>query len=119
MRELACLVDVADLVIEDRRLGDQVQLLADHHLLDREPAGPDHEQVVASVGVATGLADLRERPHGRERERPAADLAPVADQDDSERSGAFDAVADELAVALLEDVEREGDPRAENRVERE
>jgi hypothetical protein len=44
---------------------------------------------------------------------------PIADEDDAERQGGVDTVANELAVALLEDVERKGDARAKDRVERE
>ena len=117
VRELARLVGVPQLVIEDRRLRHEVQLLADTHLLDREAARPDDEQVVASVRVAARLADLGEGADRREGNGPLADLAPIADQDDAERQRAVDAVSDELAVALLEDVERKGDARAENGVE--
>ena len=71
VRQLARLVGVADLVVEHRRLRHEVQLLADAHLLDREAAGPDDEQVVPPVGVAARLADLGEGADRREGDRPA------------------------------------------------
>ena len=118
IRQLARLVGVAHLVIEHRRLGHEVELLADAHLLDREAAGPDDEQVVPPVGVATRLTDLGKGADRGEGDRPLADLSPIADQDDTERQRGVDAVPDELAVALLEDVKRKGDARAENGVKR-
>ena len=119
VRQLASFVRIAELVVEDRRLGDEVQLLAHAHLLDREATSPDDEQVVPPVGIAAGLADLRERADRRERDRPFADLAAIPDQDDAERQRAVDAIPDEFAVTLLEDVERKRDAGTENGVKRE
>jgi hypothetical protein len=118
VREAAGLVGVGDLVVEERRVGDDVRLLTDRDLLDREAPRADDEQVVAAVGVAARLPDLGRGPDRGERDRAATHLVAVADQDDPERRRRLDAMPDQLAVALLEDVERESDSRAEDRVKR-
>ena len=62
-------------------------------------------------------SDHRPDPGQLRRYRP--DLAALADEDDAERRVIGEAPLDEPPVARLEDVERQGDPRTEDRVERE
>ena len=84
-----------------------------------DPAGPDGHDGVATVAE---LGDLDHAGHHADRRAhvTAADLAPPLDEDDAElgRVGG-QAVLDELAVAGLEDVERQHAAREQDRSERE
>ncbi len=111
---------VADVVVERRDLGHEVRLLAGIDGLDREAARAGGQEVEPAIRVATRFADLGERAHARQRGDPVrTDLASVADQHDAERVPGVEAAPGHLAVALLEDVERQDDAWAEHHVERE
>jgi len=111
---------VTDLILERRHVGDEVRLALLVDGVDGEPTGRSGQQVVAPVGIAARLADLDERTHAGQREGPAlAHLAALADQHDPERCAGVQAVPGQSPVAVLEDVQREDDPRAEDRVQRE
>src|SRR3989442_9064414 len=69
--------------------------------------------------MAAGLADLRQRPDPRQRQPAAADFAAFSNQDDPKRRALGKAAFGHLAVAWLEDVERQRDSGAEDRMERE
>ena len=118
-RQLLGGVLVADLVVEPGHGSDEVRGARHVDVLEREPAGARHEQVVAAVGVAAGLADLGHGPdarHGQARGR--ARLEALADEHDPERRAGLDAVAGQRPVAVLEDVERHDDAGAQDGVER-
>ena len=110
---------VADLVVQRRDLGEEVGLGLGVHRFDREAPGRGRQQVEATVGVTTRLADLGERADTGQRRHPGrADLAAVADEHDPERLTAVETAPGHRPVAFLEDVERQDDARTEHRVQR-
>ena len=85
---------VSHLVLELGHVRDEIRFALGIDRVDGEPAGRGGEQVVAPVRIATGLADLDERPDAGQRERFASpDLRPFTDEDDPERRAGVEAVA--------------------------
>ena len=111
---------VAHLVLERRDVGDEVRLAARIDRVDGEAPGRRGEEVVPPVRVAARLADLDQRPDTGQRQHLALPrFAALADQDHPERRAGVEAMAGQGPVAVLEDVERHDDARAEDRVQRE
>ena len=110
-------VRIADRLAQVAHLCDEVGLLAVGQCLDPEASSADRHEVEAAVRVAAGIADDGRRPDARDPAVERSGLSPLADEDDAEWLAGLDAVIDHPAVALLEDVERQRDAWAEDRVE--
>jgi hypothetical protein len=83
-----------------------------------EPLRAERHQVEPAVGIAGRLADLGQRPHRGHGQLSLTDLTALADQHDAERAVVGEARLDHRLVAVFEDVERQGDARAQHRVQR-
>src|SRR5262245_21622728 len=85
---------ITDLVVERGHLRDQVRLALRVDRVDREPASGGGEQVVATVRVSAGLADLGERANAGQRgDALGAHLPAIADEHDAERLAGVEAMA--------------------------
>ena len=107
---------VVDGLIEDLDVGHEVGSPPVEDMPDPEPARPDDEQVEATVVVPICVADLGDRPGSGEGDRALADLAPLTDQDDAEGRRRREAMSNQGAVAILEDVEGQRDAGTEDRL---
>ncbi len=110
---------VPDLLVDRLHPSDEIRLSVGEDLLDAEALGADGHEVEPAIGVAVSLADLGMGPDRRYGELARADLAAIADPDDPEAFVALETAFHHQPVARLEDVKGHGDPRTEDRVQRE
>ena len=110
---------VAQRLAQEGDLADEVGLGIGVHLVHREPRDPSTRRAYAPVLEPDGLADLGERPDAGEPRGRLADLPSLPDEDHPERRPLLQAALGHPAVPGLEDVERDHEPRRQDRVERE
>ncbi len=106
-------------LVEQAHLTHEVRLRDRVHRLQPEALLPDGQDVEASVGVGPGATDGGGGPDGSHLAAGLPDLTALAQEHDAEWLTALDAAVDHEAVALLEDVQRQGHARTEHRTERE
>jgi hypothetical protein len=105
------------ILVDERHLTHQVRLLLVIERLDPETTFAHGHDVEPPVGVAPCPPDERRSAHVRQAAIHGTHLTAVADEHGAEGLGAVDAARHEEAVALLEDVQRQGDTRAQHGVE--